>query len=149
MSAATLVVGLGNRMRGDDGAGLEAARMLAAAPLPGVHIVQLEEPLDLLDVWTGVDEALVIDAVCSSAAPGTVVVVDVSRAKRAADIFGASTHALGVVEAIELARALGRCPAQLRLYGIHATCFDEGAELTPPVRRAARRLAAQLRRQLS
>jgi hydrogenase maturation protease len=45
----------------------------------------------------------------------------------------ASTHTLGVGEAIELARALGRLPGRVVLYGIEAERIAAGAELTPAV----------------
>lgn len=135
-------------MRGDDGAGLEAARILATSPPRGVRIVELETPLDLLDIWTPDDHVLLIDAVRCGLAPGTVVATDPCQGRSAA-LFRGSTHALGVIDAIELARALRRLPAGIRLYGIEAASFAAGAELSPAVRRAARALAAQLRRQLS
>jgi hydrogenase maturation protease len=55
-----------------------------------------------------------------------------------------STHALGVPEAIELARALGRLPARLEVYAIEGARFTAGAELSPAVERAVRELAESL-----
>ncbi len=49
----TLVVGLGNRMRGDDAVGLEVAATLAAAR-PDLDVRGHErEPIDLIELWTG------------------------------------------------------------------------------------------------
>jgi hydrogenase maturation protease len=55
-----------------------------------------------------------------------------------------STHALGVAEAIELARALGRLPARLEVYAIEGARFTAGAGLSPAVEQAVGKLAASL-----
>src|SRR3954452_13627171 len=41
-------------------------------------------------------------------------------------MFNCSTHDLGVAEAIELARAFGKLPPRLIVYGIEGRDFDEG-----------------------
>jgi len=43
----------------------------------------------------------------------------------------ASTHGLGVAEAIELARVLGRLPARLQVYVIEGQRFEHGAKISP------------------
>ena len=68
-----LVIGVGNAARGDDAAGLLAARRLGGIELEG-------DPTALLDLFDGIDEAAVVDAVRSGAAPGTVHRFDVGAA---------------------------------------------------------------------
>ena len=48
-----------------------------------------------------------------------------------------STHAFGVAEALELARALNRLPPCLLIYGIEGKNFAMGTGLSPEVRTAA------------
>jgi hydrogenase maturation protease len=55
-----------------------------------------------------------------------------------------STHAFGVAEAIELARALGRLPASLTVYAIEGARFEVGQDLSPEVAAAIGRLVDQL-----
>ena len=55
-----------------------------------------------------------------------------------------STHAFGVAEAIELARALGRLPASLTVYAIEGDRFDVGQELSPEVEAAIDKLVDEL-----
>ena len=50
--------------------------------------------------------------------------------------FRSSTHAIGIADTIELARALGRLPGRVRVYGIEAGGFETGASLTPAVESA-------------
>ena len=67
------VIGIGNRWRRDDGAGLEVARRLRESSPPGVEILEQEgEPAGLLEAFSHAHEALVIDGVSSGAPPGTL-----------------------------------------------------------------------------
>ena len=44
-----------------------------------------------------------------------------------------STHSFGVAEAVELARALGRLPARVVVFGIEGRDFTPGEGLSPDV----------------
>ncbi len=44
-----------------------------------------------------------------------------------------STHSFGVAEAVELARALGRLPARIVVFGIEGRDFAQGEGLSPDV----------------
>ena len=69
---ATTIIGVGNDWRGDDAVGLVAARCLRAS-VSGVRVLELDgDPGTLLDAWASAGEAIVIDAVRSGAAPGTI-----------------------------------------------------------------------------
>jgi hydrogenase maturation protease len=120
------VIGVGNAARGDDAAGLIAARRLGG-------IEHEADPLALLDVWDGAESVVVIDAVRSGAAPGTIHRFDATEPLPAALRSSTSTHAVGLAETIELARALGRLPERLIVYGIEGERFEAGADLTPAV----------------
>lgn len=90
--------------------------------------------LALLDAWEGADTAVLVDAVASGATPGRVHRVEASlRALPAHLRASSSTHAVGVAETIELARALGRLPAQVVLYGVEGASFDPGMGLSQAV----------------
>jgi hydrogenase maturation protease len=137
------IAGVGNDWRGDDAAGLIAARRLREL-LPGVRVVEVGgDASALLDAWTGAELAIVIDAVRSGAPPGTIHRLD--GGPPAAMRLG-STHAIGLAEAIALGRALGRLPARLELYGIEAASFETGAGLSPEVARAVEALCERLSR---
>ena len=55
-----------------------------------------------------------------------------------------STHAFGVADAVELARALGRLPGRLDVYAIEGASFTAGDSLSPEVERAVDDLATAL-----
>ena len=134
---ARVIIGVGNAARGDDAAGLIAARRLGGLEHEG-------DPVALLDVWRGADVAVVIDAVSSGADPGTVHRFDATSAPLPARLRGStSSHALGLAEAIELGRTLGRLPGRLLVYGIEGERFEAGTELTPAVAAAVEAVALE------
>jgi len=138
-----LILGCGNRQRGDDAAGILAAERLGALGIAAE--VCAGEASELMDAWSGADDVIVIDAVVSGAPAGTVHLWDGQHPPAFATSAG-STHGLGVVQAIELARALGCLPTRLRVYGIEGRRFEIGSEVSPEVERAieqvVRRIAA-------
>ena len=145
---APKVIGVGNRWRGDDAAGLVAAQRLRAS-VPGANVVELEgEPVSLLDAWDGEEQVIVIDAVVSGSDAGTVHRIDALEDELPDYMRRTSTHALGLAEAIELGRALDRLPDELVVLGIEGSAFDAGDGLTPEAERgvaaAVDRAAAEL-----
>ena len=139
-----VVIGIGNAYRSDDGAGIAVAERVR--DVGGIDVVTCEqEPLRLLDAWSGADLALIVDAVSSGAEPGTIHRFDASDEAVPATVFRGSTHALGVGDAIELARTLGRLPERVLVYGIEGERFSSGDELSPSVAAAVEKLALELR----
>jgi hydrogenase maturation protease len=139
----TVVIGVGNRWRSDDAAGLLAARRVRDLAPEAVEVTELEgEPVSLLDAFEGADAVLVIDAVSSGAAAGTVHRVDARAEPLPEPLAGPSTHLLGLAEAIELARALGRLPRLLVVYGIEGGRFEAGEGVSGPVAAAVEEAAA-------
>lgn len=142
-----LVLCCGNPERGDDGAAPRVAERLAGLGV-AVRLVS-GEALELVDAWSGAEEAIVVDAVVTGAPAGTIHVIDAgartwgSGADAGVRPTG-STHGLGLAEAIELARVLGRLPRQLRIYGIEGGCFAVGAEMSGAVARAAEEVACRI-----
>jgi hydrogenase maturation protease len=139
------VIGVGNRFRHDDAAGLEVAARLHALKPAGVRVVEEEgEPGSLLEAWAGVDEALVIDCVNSNAPAGRMHRFEVGRDQLPVKLFRPSTHALGVADAVELARELDRLPRRLAVYGIEGENFEAGEGLSPIVEVAVQELVDEL-----
>ena len=129
-----VVVGVGNALRGDDAVGIAVAERLRDRVPTDVDVVECEqEPTRLLDAWGGADLAVVVDACASGGAPGTVHRFDVSDHSLPARVFRSSTHAFGVGDAVELARALGLLPGRLVVYGVEGEDFASGAGLSRSV----------------
>jgi hydrogenase maturation protease len=139
------VIGVGNPWRGDDAAGLAVARLVRERADPRLHVVEHEgEATALLDLWAGADDVVVVDAASSGAPPGAVHRIDPVSEPIPAGLFSVSSHVLGVADAVELARAVGRLPARLTVYGIEGADFSLGARMAPQVVLAAREVADEI-----
>lgn len=104
---------------GDDAAGLVLGARLQTAPPPTSEVrVRVRPGLGLLDEFEGAAAVLVVDAVRSGAAPGTLVALDLLAAPTARPRGKASSHGIGVADAIALGRALDRLPPRLDFLGI-------------------------------
>lgn len=133
----TTVVGIGNLLLGDDGAGVQLVRRLNA--------YRFEPEIALLDGGTlglglvhylaETDRLLLIDAVRTGAAPGTVVVLrdrDVPAVLRAT----LSAHDASIGELLAALTLLGKMPRELVAIGIEAERTAPSLELSPAVHEA-------------
>jgi hydrogenase maturation protease len=160
---STVVIGVGNAYRSDDGVGPYVVDVLRELEVPGVSLEHsLGETGDLIERWTGRRLAIVVDAVRTrSTHPGRVhhlVVPDVEnvivhpaglatltpRAQESERIRAASSHGIDLGEAIELSRVLHRLPDRLELYAIEVDEVGLGPGLSEPVAAAARAVAEHI-----
>ena len=135
-----LVIGIGNPYRRDDGVGL--------AVLDGVRsrigeradsVEELGEPAALVERWSGREFVVVVDAVVSGATPGSMVTHELGASALATGLkfaAGHSSHALGIAEAAELGRVLGRLPQRLLFVGVEAGDTTSGEGLMREVEAA-------------
>lgn len=129
-AAPTVVLALGNSLRGDDGAGPAVLRRLAAASLPdGVELIDgglagLETALHLQHR----QRAIILDAADFGALPGTWRRLSLDALHLAAPEETPGLHAAGLREALLLGEALGILPADVILYLIQPgqTGWGEG-----------------------
>lgn len=132
--ADPVVLGIGNWDRGDDAVGLLVIDELAARDLPGVDLMPGDgDPGWMLDAWEGRSFSVVVDAMVTGAAPGTVISFDASTTALPASTRLSSSHALGAATSVELARALGRLPKRLVVIGVEADSVSVGSPLSPAV----------------
>jgi hydrogenase maturation protease len=127
-----LVIGVGNPGRGDDGAGLEVARRVRSA-----HALRRENgSYELIDLWEGADEVILVDAARSGSPAGTIHFIEANDETMPGGMLSTSTHSFGVAETVELARTLGRLPPRLLIYGIEVSDVTVGGLVSPEVERA-------------
>ncbi len=141
---AVAVLGMGNLIYSDDGAGLRALRQLEKDPaLPaGVDIVDGSAAgLPVVNLIENAERLLILDAVHVGAVPGTVVRLDDSDLKEISG--GAHVHELGVSDLISALRLMGKMPRQMVLLGIQADSIALGTELTPAVESGLPRLVSE------
>jgi len=138
----TSIIGCGNLDRGDDAAGLLAARRLIALGIEARE--QHGEVLSLIDEWNTETDVTLIDAVVTGAPPGQIFWWDANQLPANEVAFSCSTHGIGVAETIGLARVLHKLPRSLRICGIEARQFEQDAAPTPEVQAAVEAVAQQL-----
>jgi|TARA_R100000005_G_scaffold96736_1_gene87148 hydrogenase maturation protease len=140
-------VTVGNPYRGDDGVGPYIFAKLSEA-LPGADLVASDgEVSGLIAAFQGCDELLLVDAVDAEGAglrPGSVVCLDADDPALADVGLRASTHAMGVSEAIALARSLGSLPDRFTVIAIAGARFNQEMGLSADVMTAADRLVVEL-----
>ena len=138
MNAAAVC--LGSPYRGDDAIGPLAEDRLRAA---GARVLECrDEPTRLLDRWPGIETLVVVDAVITGAPVGTLHRIEAVDEPLPADTRLASTHAVGIADAIELGRSLGNAPSRVVVLAVEGERFGMGDDLTPAVADALDRLVA-------
>lgn len=125
------IIGVGNVLRGDDGAAAAVVSQLRDAEIPAYNFDG--DGAELMEMWAGQNKVIVIDAASSGAPAGTVHRFDVRQEQLPRHFFRYSSHQFGVAEAVEMARTLGQLPAQMIVYGVEGADFSLGAPLSPDV----------------
>ncbi len=147
MAASLSLLGIGNRYRGDDGVGLHVIAQLAGS-LPAAMLATGDGELTgILDCFEQHEEVVIIDALevnSGKLEAGSVVQLDPLDQSLQDTGLRASTHAMGLAEAIEMARTLDCLPRRLRIIGIVGKDFSNVEGLTRAVQAAARRVVQQL-----
>lgn len=145
-----LVIGVGNRLRGDDGASWGVVRRLREGGTQTRIEVngQLCEPNDLIETWQGRDAVVLVDTMRSGEPPGTIRRFDVTSEPLPARLRGSvSTHGFGLHEAIELGRALHRLPRRVIVFAVEGRHFEAGAIPSGEVEAAVAPLARAVLRE--
>ena len=144
-SPKILVIGIGNPFRSDDAAGLRVVRKLKETRFDAATLLEHSgEGAALMETWKGAEAVILIDAVSSGAAPGTLHHLEPLTKPLPAAMFQHSTHAFSVSQAIELSRALNQLPAHLVVFGIEGKDFQAGERLSPEVAGALPNIAKQV-----
>ncbi len=129
-----LIIGVGNRFRGDDGAGPAVAEQLQSSGMEAIEYAG--DGTRLMALWEGADRVVVVDAMRGPRPPGTIRRFNALREILAGTPFAQFSHEIGVAEGVELARTLGRLPSRLTVYGIEGRSFELGEALSAEVARA-------------
>lgn len=146
----TLVIGLGNPILTDDGAGIYAARMVERAlpPDSGVEVVELAVGgLGLMEAMVGYDRVIVIDAIWSPEGPtGQVLSFDAGCLPETMN--SASAHDVDLPTALRVGRKLGAAlpdDSAIQIVGVGAReVLTFGEAPTRPVAAALPELARRV-----
>jgi hydrogenase maturation protease len=145
-----LVLGLGNVLLGDDGLGAAAlARLERGYRIPpGVF---LEEGgtlgLSLLGLIADAENVILVDAVRTDSAPGTLVRIDGDEVVDAVR-DRLSPHQVGVADLLDAATMIGCYPASVTLLGLVPEVIELGVGLTSAVEAGLDQLVAAIVREI-
>ena len=120
--ATRLIIGYGNDLRSDDGAGIRAATMIAARDLPARVITCQQLTPELVDDIAAAAQVVFIDAYAADECGARLRIERIGDG----DMSRAQGHRSDPASLLDLARWLnGRVP-EAWVVGIPAYCFDAG-----------------------
>lgn len=136
----TLILGIGNTLLSDEGAGVHAIRLFGER-YPNSNYVTLLDGGTLSFTLAGpiedADHLIVIDAAQLQADPGTVrVFVEDDMDDFIGSQKKSSVHEVGLLDLLTIARLADHLPERRALIGIQPELLDWGEEPTPVVREA-------------
>jgi len=134
----TLVIGLGNPLRGDDGVGLRVVEHLARRALPE-QVTLLDGGaggLELLHMMEGWDRVVLVDAAELGRESGDVVRFTPDQVQLAETEDRFSLHHAGLAEVLALARALNQALPTIVVFGVQPWRLEWEEGLSPAVEAA-------------
>lgn len=145
-----LILGLGNELIADDGAGILAVRHLKALLDGQVTVVESDlSGIALIEIFAGYEQAVVVDAIQTGhLAPGTIMEFDSADL---GPVLAPSPHYSGLPEIVALARQLDvQFPSEIRIFAVEAVDLTTiGGSLSVAVEKAipelVDRVALQIR----
>ncbi len=145
----TVVVGVGNIIRSDDGLGVHAMRRLQIDPRVPPDVVFVDGGTLGLELVSYVSEAsrlLLIDSADVGEIPGSLIRLNGDELRSLPG--GASVHQLGVADLIGTLSIASERPPEILLLGIQPASTDWGTSLTPRVEGSLGRLLEMAMAQL-
>lgn len=146
-----VLIGIGQKLRGDDAIGPEVVRAWEEEHAENAEAIRVEisqlPGLELLGLLEGAQTAILVDAVQSGAAPGTVHVASLDQVQS----FGAgsgSVHGFGVAETLALGRQVDpdSIPENVIIIGIESRGMGLGEPISPAVRASIPEAVAEIER---
>jgi hydrogenase maturation protease len=137
MAGATVVIGLGSPLMGDDGLGLIALEALRASrpfePEP-LLVDGGTWGMNLLPIVESAERLLLIDAIRAGGTPGEVVVLERDALPRGLGIK-LSPHQIDLQEVLALAEIRGRLPREAVAIGLEPERVELGWGVSPAMER--------------
>jgi len=133
----SLILGLGNPFRGDDGVGTSVIAALKGLDQPP-YVVVLDggtPGLETVLIWQGYQRVIIVDAADMGMQPGSwkrFVPGEAVLPMRESAMQG-TLHSAGLAEALALAQALEIMPPELVFYGVQPAYTGWSANLTEAV----------------
>ncbi len=140
------ILGLGNLLLTDEGAGVHAVHALRQANLPGdVILVDVGTAvLDAIPTLESAERVIVIDTVCAGKTPGTIYRLLLDELS--------PNPVIGSMHGFDLTRVLALCnrndSPEIVVIGVEPECFEWSMDLSPAVTAAMPMLLEAVQREL-
>ena len=137
--SGTLVIGIGNNLLGDDGAGIHAIERLRGRKLPE-HVELVDGgtlSFTLLEQVENAEFLIIVDAAELDSEPGTVrLFEDAEMDEFLATSRRPSVHEVNLLDVLTAARLRGRMPARYAMVGIQPLDVEWSSTPSAPVDKA-------------
>lgn len=148
VSPAVTVIGVGNTILLDEGAGVHMCRHLErqwkCSP-PVVFQYAETSGLGIADLMAGYDVAVILDTILAPDPPGTVKVIQRQELLKPTTFQGLAGHALGLKRGLEFARLTGELPGDVVLVAIVPKIIEYGEGLSTRLQEAMGKYEAAVR----
>jgi hydrogenase maturation protease len=139
MTTNTLILGIGNDILSDEGAGIHALNYIQQRHPNLENVTYLNGGTLSFSLASWVEDAdniIVLDAAELKANPGTVKIFENEKLDKFATAAKRSVHEVGLMDLLDITRMVDALPEKRALIGIQAQNFDWGLELTPEVKKS-------------
>ena len=147
---STIVLGLGNVLRGDDGVGPAVIEWLDRQDLPpGVEAIDGgTSGLDIVSILMGRERAIIVDAANVGRAPGEWERFTPAVAQLKGNDATLSLHSAGFADALALGAALNVLPLTIVIYGVQPQSLDWSPQLSAEVQAAVAAVGQAILREI-
>jgi hydrogenase maturation protease len=141
MKLEIVVIGIGQRLRGDDAAGLDAVKKWRSKYPQTARKVRFElaevPGIGLLNLLIGARAVILVDAVMSGKCPGTIHHFSEDQVQAFTE-GSRSAHGWGIAETLVMGRNLyaHSMPEKILVLGIELEKVEMGSDLSQPVKEA-------------
>ncbi|NQV30033.1 MAG: hydrogenase maturation protease [Candidatus Marinimicrobia bacterium] len=135
--AILTVIGVGNRLRGDDAVGPLLIDELSKLSDPRLELVDAgSDALGILEYLEDRNLVLVVDACRMGKAPGSLLTFRPFESRLIMDADPLSLHGLGLAETLDMAESLHMLPTDLKIIGIEPDSIQFNGKLSSSVQEA-------------
>jgi hydrogenase maturation protease len=142
----TVVLGVGNTIMSDEGLGVRCVERLVASGALPEGVVAIDggtSTHELLGDIYGVDLLVIVDAVVTGGAPGSLIRLEGDRIPSAFS-NKLSPHQHGINDLLATLQLIGRAPGRVVLHGAMPASLELGMELSPTIEAVLPELAARV-----
>ena len=134
------VIGIGNTLMGDDGAGIRVLELLP----DNINKIELATGgMSLLHKLEGLSTAIIVDAVDFGGEPGQVSVF-LPEMVDSIKTLGYSLHDIDILKVLELAKTMGQLPGNVFIVAVQPANLSHTEELSPEVQAALPKMAREI-----